>query len=97
MPAEGKGDATMKGAEEEIVGRRDYVEQETDDWKPPRPGDGTWDPILWEVETIEQDEHGDRWAYLCWNEKNVDGRSYRSKARLATVHKAAPQKIAILL
>ncbi len=79
--------------EEQMVEFRGYVEQGADDWKPVAPKDGAWDPLLHKVDTIEQDDSGDRWVYICWNDKNVDGRFYRSKAKLATVYKAAPQKM----
>ena len=69
------------------------MDQGADNWKPPAPKDGAWDPLLQKVDTIEQDDSGDRWVYLCWNDKNADGRFYRSKAKLPTVYKAAPQKM----
>ena len=72
---------------------RGYVDQGEDNWKPPAPKNGAWDPLLQKIDTIEQDDSGDRWVYVCWNDKNPDGRFYRSKARLATVYKAAPQKM----
>lgn len=72
---------------------RGYVEPGADEWKPPAPKSGTWDDVLQKVDTIEQDDSGERWVYLCWKDKNSDGRFYRSKARLQTVYKAAPQKM----
>ncbi|KAL8818775.1 MAG: hypothetical protein Q9191_007865 [Dirinaria sp. TL-2023a] len=74
----------------EFVG---YVEAGLDDWKPPAPMKENWDPLLQKVDTIEQDEGGDRWVYLCWNDKNADGRFYRTKAKPSAVYKAAPQKM----
>ena len=74
----------------EFVG---YVEQGEDDWKPPPPRERAWEPLLQKVDTIEETDTGERWAYLCWNDKNSDGRFYRSKAKLPTVYKAAPQKM----
>ena len=72
---------------------RGYVDSGHDEWKPPVPKDGQWDKVLQKVDTIEQDDSGDRWAYLCWNDKNADGRFYRTKAKLPTVYKAAPQQV----
>lgn len=70
-----------------------YVEQGEDDWKPPPARDGAWDPLLQKVDTIEQDDNGKRYVYLVWNDKNADGRFYRSKVALGSVYKAAPQKM----
>ncbi|KAG7006244.1 hypothetical protein G7Y79_00015g038340 [Physcia stellaris] len=70
---------------------RGYVDSGHDDWKPPKPKAGEWDKVLQKVDTIEQDDANERWAYLCWNDKNSDGRFYRSKAKLPTVYTAAPQ------
>lgn len=72
---------------------RGYSDIGQDDWKPPAPKDGEWDKALQKVDTIEQDDAGERWVYLCWNDKNSDGRFYRSKAKLPTVYKAAPQEV----
>lgn len=72
---------------------RGYTDIGQDDWKPPAPKPGEWDKALQKVDTIEQDDAGERWAYLCWNEKDPDGRFYRSKAKLPTVYKAAPQEV----
>ena len=78
---------------EEYEEFRGYVDQGVDDWKPPAPKKDAWDPLLQKVDTIEQDDSGDRWVFVCWNDKNPDGRFYRSKVKLATVYKAAPQKM----
>lgn len=79
--------------DEDTAEFRGYVEAGEDDWKPPPPMKEAWDPLLQKVDTIEQDEGGDRWVYLCWNDKNADGRFYRSKAKPSAVYKAAPQKM----
>jgi chromobox protein 1 len=70
-----------------------FTEAGEDDWEPPKPLDRAWDSAVQSVDTIEKDDHGDLWAYLLWNDKNEDGRFYRSKARLATCNKACPQRV----
>jgi chromobox protein 1 len=70
-----------------------FTEAGEDDWVPPKPSDRAWDSAVQCVDTIEKDDHGDLWAYLLWNDKNEDGRFYRSKARLATCNKACPQRM----
>lgn len=70
-----------------------YTEVGDDDWKPPTPLNGAWDPLVQAVDTIEKDDNNELWAYLVWNDKNHDGRFYRSKARLATCNTSCPQKV----
>lgn len=73
-----------------------FTEVGDDDWEPPKPLDRAWDSAVQSVDTIEKDDQGDLWAYLLWNDKNEDGRFYRSKARLPVCNKACPQRVCIL-
>lgn len=64
-----------------------------DDWEPPPPNKDAWDPLVQSIDTIERDDDGELWAYLLWNDKNGDGRFYRSKARVPTCNQACPQRV----
>ena len=64
-----------------------------DDWQPPPPNKDAWDPLVQAIDTIERDEQQELWAYLVWNDKNADGRFYRSKARVPTCNQACPQRV----
>ena len=64
-----------------------------DDWKPPPPDKDAWDPLVQAIDTIERDEQQELWAYLVWNDKNADGRFYRSKARVPACNQACPQRV----
>lgn len=64
-----------------------------DDWEPPAPNKDAWDPLVQSIDTIERDDDGELWAYLLWNDKNGDGRFYRSKARVPTCNQACPQRV----
>lgn len=79
------GSLKKKGAKSE--------DDASDEWLPPVPSAGNWDDLVQEVETIEKDEKGALWAYLLWNEKNIDGSSIRNKAPIRTCYKACPQKV----
>lgn len=73
-----------------------FTEVGEDDWQPPKALDRAWDSAVQSVDTIEKDNKGDLWAYLLWNNKNEDGRYYRSKARLPVCNKACPQRVCIM-
>ncbi len=66
-----------------------------DDWEPPPPNKDAWDPLVQSIDTIERDDDGELWAYLLWNDKNGDGRFYRSKARVPTCNQACPQRVCL--
>lgn len=68
-----------------------------DDWNPPKVKKDSWDDKLQSVDTIEKDDDGVLWAYLLWNDKNDDGRFYRSKAKLATCKIACPQRVSLAI
>ncbi|KAK4692578.1 hypothetical protein P7C71_g4659, partial [Lecanoromycetidae sp. Uapishka_2] len=71
-----------------------YTEEGDDDWKAPTPKDGAWDPLVQSVDTVVKENDGSElWGYLIWNEKNADGRFYRSKAKLPTIYRACPQRM----
>lgn len=70
-----------------------FTDVGNDNWKAPKPSSGAWDNHVQTVDTIEKDDQGELWAYLVWNDKNDDGRFYRSKARLTTCNKACPQRM----
>ena len=70
-----------------------FTDVGNDSWKAPKPTSGGWDNHVQTVDTIEKDDQGELWAYLVWNDKNDDGRFYRSKARLTTCNKACPQRV----
>lgn len=70
-----------------------FTDVGNDNWKAPKPSSGAWDNHVQTVDTIEKDDQGELWAYLVWNDKNDDGRFYRSKARLTTCNKACPQRV----
>ena len=67
-----------------------------DEWKPPSPNKDAWDPLVQAIDTIEKDDDGELWAYLVWNDKNADGRFYRSKARVPTCNQACPQRVMLV-
>lgn len=85
--------ASADGSTEPPAG---FTEVGEDEWEPPKPLDRAWDSAVQSVDTIEKDDHGELWAYLLWNDKNEDGRFYRSKARLAVCNKACPQRVCIM-
>lgn len=89
-----------KGASEDKDGTSEppagFTEVGEDEWEPPKPLDRAWDSAVQSVDTIEKDDQGELWAYLLWNDKNEDGRFYRSKARLAVCNKACPQRVCIM-
>ena len=66
-----------------------YTDVDINAWDPPAPNDNAWDPLVMNVDTIEKDSMGELWVYLVWNEKNDDGRFYRSKARLVSYSQAS--------
>ena len=71
-----------------------YSEEGEDDWKPPPPNKDAWDSKVQSVDTvIRENSDGELWGYLIWNEKNPDGRFYRTKANLPTIYRAAPQRV----
>ena len=71
-----------------------YTEEGDDDWKAPPPKDGAWDSLVQSVDTVVRENvDGELWGYLIWNEKNDDGRFYRSKAKLPTIYRACPQRM----
>lgn len=85
-----KGASAEEGSTEPPAG---FTEVGEDEWEPPKPLDRAWDSAVQSVDTIEKDDHGELWAYLVWNDKNEDGRFYRSKARLAVCNKTCPQRV----
>ena len=71
-----------------------FTEVGEDNWKPPPAKDGNWDPLIQSVDTVVREaEDGEVWGYLIWNEKNDEGRFYRSKASLPVIYKACPQRV----
>ena len=71
-----------------------YTEEGEDDWKPPPANKDAWDSKVQCVDTvIRENSDGELWGYLIWNEKNADGRFYRTKANLPTIYRAAPQRV----
>ncbi|KAL8870507.1 MAG: hypothetical protein Q9174_003466 [Haloplaca sp. 1 TL-2023] len=70
-----------------------FTNVDAESWTAPEPLDNAWDPLVMNIDTIEKDANNELWAYLVWNEKNDDGRYYRSKARLSTCNKACPQRM----
>ena len=85
------GASTQDASPTPMVG---YTEAGDDDWKPPAPKEGAWDPLVQAVDTVvREDKDGELWGYLIWNSKNDDGRYYRSKANLPTIYRACPQKM----
>ncbi|KAK3175153.1 hypothetical protein OEA41_002399 [Lepraria neglecta] len=71
-----------------------YTEEGEDDWKPPPANKDAWDSKVQCVDTvIRENSDGELWGYLIWNEKNADGRFYRTKANLPTIYRAAPQRM----
>ena len=62
----------------------------SDEWKPPKPGRGTWEDLVVAVETIEA-EGDEKWAFLRWAIEDEEGNQRRTKARLSTVYLACPQ------
>lgn len=72
-----------------------FTDVGNDNWTAPKPLSGAWDHHVQTVDTIEKDDQGELWAYLVWNDKNDDGRFYRSKAKLSTCNKACPQRVCV--
>lgn len=71
-----------------------YTDAGDDDWKPPNPTPGAWDPLVQSVDTVVRENNdGELWGYVIWNDKNEDGRVYRSKAKLPVIYKACPQRM----
>jgi len=71
-----------------------YTEVGHDDWTPPASKDGSWDPLVQSVDTVvRENSDGELWGYLIWNERNHDGRFYRSKAKLPVIYRACPQRV----
>ena len=69
-----------------------------DDWKPPLAKDGSWDPLVQSIDTVvRENADGELWGYIIWNEKNEDGRFYRSRAKLPVIYKACPQRVSDFL
>ncbi|MCJ1463810.1 hypothetical protein MMC07_002419 [Pseudocyphellaria aurata] len=86
-------DAIAKDDEKTPEPPTGFTEVGNDNWTAPKPVPNAWDPKVQMVDTIEKDDQGELWAYLVWNEKNDDGRFYRSKAKLMTCNKACPQRV----
>lgn len=75
-----------------------YTEEGEDDWKPPPANKDAWDDKVQCVDTVvRENADGELWGYLIWNEKNADGRFYRTKANLPTIYRAAPQRVCFQL
>ena len=71
-----------------------FTEVGGDDWKPPLAKDGSWDPLVQSIDTVvRENADGELWGYIIWNEKNEDGRFYRSRAKLPVIYKACPQRV----
>ena len=71
-----------------------YTEEGEDGWKPPPANKDAWDDKVQCVDTVvRENTDGELWGYLIWNEKNADGRFYRTKANLPTIYRAAPQRV----
>lgn len=86
-------DTSAKDDEKTAEPPAGFTDVGNDNWKAPKPTSSAWDPLVQTVDTIEKDDQGELWAYLIWNDKNEDGRFYRSKARLMTCNKACPQRV----
>ncbi|KAL9130847.1 MAG: hypothetical protein Q9217_001048 [Psora testacea] len=96
-PRMSKGGRKSNGAIEQdiepgsLVG---FTEVGEDNWKPPPAKDGSWDALVQSIDTVvRENADGELWAYLIWNEKNEEGRFYRSKAKLPVIYKACPQRM----
>lgn len=71
-----------------------YTDAGDDDWKPPPANAGAWDPLVQSVDTVVRENNdGELWGYVIWNDKNEDGRFYRSKAKLPVIYRACPQRV----
>lgn len=70
-----------------------FTDVGADTWQVPKMAGGAWDSSVQSVDTIEKDDQGVLWAFLVWNDKNEDGRYYRSKAKLTTCNKCCPQRV----
>ena len=71
-----------------------WTDEGDDEWKAPPAKDGAWDPLVQTVETVQRESaDGELWGFLIWNAKNEDGRFYRSKAKLAVIYRACPQRM----
>ena len=71
-----------------------YTEEGEDEWRPPPANKDAWDSKVQCVDTVtRENSDGELWGYLIWNEKNADGRFYRTKANLPTIYRAAPQRV----
>ncbi|KAG8532716.1 uncharacterized protein KY384_002593 [Bacidia gigantensis] len=96
-PRTSKGGRKSNGALEQDVdhgGLIGFTEVGEDDWKPPTAKEGSWDALVQSVDTvIREAADGELWGYLIWNEKNDDGRLYRSRAKLPIIYKACPQRL----
>ena len=92
-----KGGRKSNGAMEQDIepgGLIGFTEVGEDNWKPPPAKDGSWDPLVQSIDTVvRENSDGELWAYLIWNEKNDEGRFYRSKAKLPIIYKACPQRV----
>ena len=82
----------------EPTGLIGFTEVGEDNWKPPPPKPGSWDDQVQSIDTVVRENlDGELWAFLIWNEKNQEGRFYRSKAKLPVVYKACPQRVRFAL
>lgn len=71
-----------------------YTDEGDDDWHPPPPKDGAWDPLVQSVDTVtRENSDGELWGWVIFNEKNEDGRFYRRKAKLPVIYRACPQRV----
>ena len=90
LPKRGrKSDAEMSMKPTDPAGTEDVDE----DWRAPKLESGSWEKHVQAIETIERDGDDVLWAFLVWNDKNDDGRFYRSKARLTACYDGCPQKV----
>ena len=73
-----------------------FTEVGEDNWKPPAAKEGSWDNLVQSIDTVvRENSDGELWGYLIWNEKNHEGRFYRSKAKLPVIYKACPQRVCV--
>jgi hypothetical protein len=63
------------------------------DWVPPKPRKDAWEDILLEVQTLQADDDGTKWAFVLWSVEDEHGKKRTSKVLLSTASIAAPQKV----
>lgn len=95
--------SASKSANAKVDGRRKikaYGEGSHDEdtlmgeaWLPQDPLPGSWEEKVIEVETIDCDDDGTKWALLKWAQTDPHGVNRRSRSLLKTAHFACPQMV----